>query len=139
MLKLSRDTNGNKTLKYSPSSGNGFSVQTNGNLLLTHAMYTDDFNHHVAMDELRMYIKQHGTTKQKLSLGLTLVPITITLDKKLDWADMCPLSRSRSTCGALPSEGINTCPTWHDTNDYGYLAAPDNCPLLTGSVTVTLK
>ena len=80
MLKLSRDVNGNKTLKYSPTNGRGFSVQTLGNLPATHSMDTETFNkptkadrslYHKAMDELRMYIKQYGTEKQKTSLGLS--------------------------------------------------------------------
>lgn len=78
-LKLSRDVNGNKTLKYSPYTARGFSVQTNGNLPGVHAMDTETFNkptkadralYHKAMDELRMYIKDHGTDHQKRALGL---------------------------------------------------------------------
>lgn len=78
-LKLSRDTNGNKTLKCSLPIRRGFSVQTNGNLPRVHAMDSETFNkpkhsdrsfYHIAIDELRMHIKEYGTDRQKRILGV---------------------------------------------------------------------
>lgn len=80
MLKLSRDINGNKVLEFKPDQGRGFSVQTLGNLPRTHTMDTETFNkptysdlmlYQMAMDELRMFIKDYGTTLQKRKLGFT--------------------------------------------------------------------
>jgi len=69
-LKLSRDLNGNKTLKVSFSDGTrGFSVQTNGNLPRTHRMSKHDFNNSTAQNELHGYIKEYGTNNQKALLG----------------------------------------------------------------------
>ena len=70
MLKLSRDTNGNKTLKLIGNSEcRGFSVQTNGNLPRTHRMDKYNFNDSTAENELHAFIKVHGTARQKEMLG----------------------------------------------------------------------
>lgn len=70
ILKLGRDTNGNKLLKVSFVDGTrGFSVQTNGNLPKTNSMSKHDFIHSRAENELRGYIKEYGTERQKELLG----------------------------------------------------------------------
>jgi hypothetical protein len=69
MLTLSRDINGNKTLKYKPSTGKGFSIRTNGNLPTTHRMTNFDFNPHIALTELKAYVHAYGTSRQKSLVG----------------------------------------------------------------------
>ena len=62
LLRTSRDINGNKTLKI-PSRGHlkGFSVQTLGNLPITHR----DGVTEGTMAELAVFINEHGTEHQK--------------------------------------------------------------------------
>jgi len=69
-MKLSRDTNGNKTLSITKKEcGLGFSIQTLGNLPKVHRMTKADFNQAVALDELNAYVKAYGTPRQKTALG----------------------------------------------------------------------
>lgn len=64
-MRLSRDTNGNKTLNITRDEcGLGFSIQTLGNLPETHRMTTDDFSEAVALKELAAFVNQHGTAAQ---------------------------------------------------------------------------
>ena len=72
MLKISRDINGNKTLKFTPGPGaRGFSVQTNGNLPRTHSLaITGDFNEQIADGELYSFISKFGTDRQKELLNI---------------------------------------------------------------------
>ena len=65
MLKLSRDRNGNKTLIYSNGTDRGFSVQTLGNLPHCHRATNETIDRKLAMAELRAYINQYGTKRQK--------------------------------------------------------------------------
>lgn len=67
-LSLSRDINGNKTLKLSCPGIRGFSVQTNGNLPDTHRMTKHDLDRNIAINELNSYIMIYGTDRQKLIL-----------------------------------------------------------------------
>jgi hypothetical protein len=70
-MKLSRDTNGNKTLSITKREcGLGFSIQTLGNLPKTHTMTKAYFNSTVAMGELINHVKAYGTPRQKLALGV---------------------------------------------------------------------
>lgn len=70
-LQLSRDTNGNKTLKITfPNVCRGFSVQTLESLPKTHNMTNCDFNRHIAESELHYYIKNYGTKNQKQKLNI---------------------------------------------------------------------
>ena len=71
-LALGRDTNGNKTLKVSFTNANGFSVQTNQNLPLTHRMTSDHFDYKAAAEELRNHIKRFGTRRQRDITGWSL-------------------------------------------------------------------
>ena len=68
-LKLSKDVNGNKTLKVMPHGERGFSIQTNGNLPETHRMSKHDFDHSLAINELNGWIKLYGTDREKDLLG----------------------------------------------------------------------
>jgi hypothetical protein len=66
-LSLSRDINGNKTLKVTRhDGGRGFSIQTLGNLPKTHRDGITD----ATADELHAYIKAHGTEGQRKALGI---------------------------------------------------------------------
>jgi hypothetical protein len=59
-IKLSRDINGNKIVKLSfPGMGQGFSIQTNGNLPNTHRTGIPD------KQEIISYVKLYGTLRQK--------------------------------------------------------------------------
>ncbi len=70
MLKLSRDSNGNKTCHLVGDKHNrGFSVQTLGNMPQTHRMTETDFNESIALNELHAHIKNFGTDRQKNLLG----------------------------------------------------------------------
>ncbi len=71
ILSISRDTNGNKTLRVRFHNGTkGFSVQTLGNLPRTYRMTKDTFHPVIAEKELREYIDLVGTDRQKELLGL---------------------------------------------------------------------
>lgn len=69
-LKLIRDTNGNKRLSVAVPGFKAFSVQTNGNLPLTHAMDNDSIDFEIASAELVGYIEYYGTPRQQTALGL---------------------------------------------------------------------
>ena len=65
-MKLSHDTNGNKTIALTRDDcGLGFSVQTLGNLPETHRMTNDDFNESVMVKELATFVNQYGTQAQQ--------------------------------------------------------------------------
>lgn len=64
-LKISRDTNGNKILKVSIPGAQGFSVQTNGNLVTTHSKGINSSTE----KELRDFISKFGTVRQKQLLS----------------------------------------------------------------------
>ncbi len=71
-MLISKDVNGNKVLKVESKdlvnkSSKGFSIQTNGNLPLTHR----DGIFEGTMIELKGYIVDFGTQGQKEKLGLT--------------------------------------------------------------------
>lgn len=83
-MYLSRDINGNKTLVIQGTDvampyTRGFSIQTLGNLPVTHKHYLHGSKrtlngsyYLVAMSEVKAYITAHGTNSQKLKLGITL-------------------------------------------------------------------
>ncbi len=64
--KIGRDRNGNKVVKVVPANGRGFSIQTNGNLPLTHkrdvGTWTDG--------EVKRYVAAYGTVAQRKALYL---------------------------------------------------------------------
>ncbi len=68
-LKISRDTNGNKTLQVKRLGYRGFSVQTNGNLRVTHnyskGLITEDCQYCIALTELSHYVTEYGTVAQQ--------------------------------------------------------------------------
>lgn len=75
LLSLGRDTNGNKVLRYKPDDGQrGFSIQTLGNLPQAHRMTQADMKLRPVqvslMRELRIYIRQHGTDRQRAVTGV---------------------------------------------------------------------
>ena len=72
MLKLGRDKNGNKVLKYiTGTSEKGFSVQTLGNLPYTHNRESFELDKSYSYYEFVNFVKLHGTDRQKNLLGLT--------------------------------------------------------------------
>ncbi len=69
-LKISRDNNGNKTVKVKRLGFRGFSVQTLGNMPKTHrdsmkGLITDPMLYCVALTELTDFVASYGTTAQK--------------------------------------------------------------------------
>ncbi len=68
-LKISRDTNGNKTLQVKRLGYRGFSVETNGKLKATHnyckGLISDDYQYCIALMELTQYITEYGTVAQQ--------------------------------------------------------------------------
>lgn len=71
-LQLGRDVNGNKTIKVRlQSTGNGFSVQTLGNMPQTHRMTKDNFIYKVAIAELEEHVSRYGTLRQRDVTGFT--------------------------------------------------------------------
>ena len=56
---MSRDINGNKNVKIIIPGECGFSIQTNGNLPITHREHEPD------IPEIHKYIKEYGTKQQK--------------------------------------------------------------------------
>lgn len=64
-FKFAMDANGNKVVKVSAKGERGFSVQTNGNLPMTHAMTKDNMNAHIIHDELRAFCTLYGTPRQR--------------------------------------------------------------------------
>lgn len=77
-MKIARDVNGNKILKIESSDfykGRGFSIQTNGNLPFIHEITQDTKVKSLSGDviqkmkqEIYEYIKEYGTTSQKLKV-----------------------------------------------------------------------
>lgn len=59
-LKLKKDENGNRVLFVKVVGHRGFSIQTNGNLPLTH----HGINIHT-IQEVYKYVEKHGTKQQK--------------------------------------------------------------------------
>lgn len=68
-LKLSHDSNGNKTIQIKPEGARGFSIQTLGNLPKVHRMTADTLSHAEAETEIKDHVKQCGTESQKKALG----------------------------------------------------------------------
>ena len=62
--KIGWDCNGNKVVKVKPAKGRGFSIQTNGNLPLTHkrdvGTWTDG--------EVKRHVAAYGTVAQRKAL-----------------------------------------------------------------------
>lgn len=98
-LTLKRDSNGNKVLQVKPDTGRAFSVQTLGNLPTAHQVLItshksnvlrsaccsvqiqgsvagvrspEDYNRIAlaVLAELKAYIAQHGTARQKAMVGI---------------------------------------------------------------------
>lgn len=65
-IELTRDINGNKTVRFKPDNGRAFSVQTLGNMPRTHR----EFDPVTALSELAAYARQYGTQRQKEALGV---------------------------------------------------------------------
>lgn len=68
-MKLSRDINGNKTLKIESTdlnSGKGFSIQTLGNLPKTHRDGVGSWT----SGEVISHVRQYGTQSQQDKMGL---------------------------------------------------------------------
>lgn len=59
ITKLSRDLNGNEIVKVFFPGSRGFSIQTNGNLPITHR--TGEAN----IEEIKAYVLHYGTLRQK--------------------------------------------------------------------------
>lgn len=57
--KIARDKNGNNIVRLTFSNAQGFSIQTNGNLPVTHRTGNPD------LAEIRAYVLQFGTLRQK--------------------------------------------------------------------------
>ena len=71
-MKLSRDTNGNKTLKIESTdlnSGRGFSIQTLGNLPETHRNGVGSWTSEEVVSHVRKYGTQAQQGKMELSKG----------------------------------------------------------------------
>lgn len=64
-LKL--DKNGNKILKVQPNKGRSFSIQTLGNLPITHKMTRDNIDPCKTMHEVAVFVAHFGTDQQKRS------------------------------------------------------------------------
>jgi hypothetical protein len=72
-LSLKRDVNGNKCLSVKIDGKRAFSVQTLGNLPITHScdlntLHNCPTNRARVINELREFIAQHGTKAQKDAL-----------------------------------------------------------------------
>lgn len=66
IFRVDRDRNGNRIVRIIPAKARGFSIQTNGNLLRTHAGgYSSDYT----PDEVRAYVRKYGTARQKAIMG----------------------------------------------------------------------
>ena len=64
--RIVRDINGNRRLRVSPDDGErGFSVQTLGNMPLTHRAGIGSYT----QGELHGYVKRFGTERQRELLG----------------------------------------------------------------------
>ncbi len=63
-VKLGRDSNGNKVAKLKTAAGS-ISVQTNGNLEKTHRMDKSDLDKSTALEEIKAYVQEYGTARQK--------------------------------------------------------------------------
>ena len=65
--KISRDRNGNKIVRVSPTDGTrGFSVQTLGNLYQTNRDGLGEWT----PSEVAEYIRKHGTPRQRAIMGI---------------------------------------------------------------------
>jgi len=67
-FKLGRDVNGNKLVKVTRKNYRGFSIQSNGNLPLTHSCWT--INNNITLNEVQVYVEQFGTEQQKSLMGI---------------------------------------------------------------------
>ncbi len=64
--KIGLDRNGNKVVKVVPAKGRGFSIQTNGNLPLTHKYGVGDWTNGEVLDAVQKY----GTAREKQVVGV---------------------------------------------------------------------
>ena len=58
-MTIGRDTNGNKTVKIKKSGYRGFSIQSNGNLPISHRTGIPN------LEEVQAFIRKHGTFHQQ--------------------------------------------------------------------------
>ena len=63
---ITKDKNGNKTLQVKPDVGRGFSIQTNGNLPLTHQNGINP----ETLGEVKQWVEAWGTKNQKALVSL---------------------------------------------------------------------
>jgi len=66
ILTTGRDANGNKTCKVKLPPARAFSIQTNGNLPQTHRNGVCE----ATAGEVRAYVREVGTAKQRATLGM---------------------------------------------------------------------
>lgn len=99
--KIGRDTNGNKTVRVIPSTGRGFSIQTNGNLPITHR----DGIHRDTGAEVELYVRKHGTARQKAIMDIPATPAPY--QPKTGAACSCRPGVQRDNCPAC--EGTGQC------------------------------
>ncbi len=67
-FKLGRDDSGNKLVKITRKNYRGFSIQTNGNLPLTHN--SEIVIRNITLKEVQAHITEFGTPQQKSLMGL---------------------------------------------------------------------
>lgn len=63
-IQIGQDDNGNTVAKVT-NGRNSFTVQTNGNLPITHSNGKACFNLAQTKAELALYLSQHGTDRQR--------------------------------------------------------------------------
>lgn len=63
---MSRDVNGNRTLRVKPKSSRAFTIETNGNLPETHRQGVCE----ATPSEVSAYVRQFGTERQRQLLGI---------------------------------------------------------------------
>jgi hypothetical protein len=75
-VEFKHDKNGNKVvLLRFEMSDRAFSIQTLGNLPLTHFMSHNDIGRSeliIITHEVKMYLRVHGTDKQKIAAGIRI-------------------------------------------------------------------
>jgi len=53
---------------------------------------------------------------------------------------ICPFHGDRGNCQAIPNSQINHCPKTGDDEHGNFVQSiPDDCPLLSGDIAITLK
>jgi len=74
MFKFAIDTNGNRVLKIKVAGFRGFSIQTNGNLPLSHRMLSHNMKNQQQYDtiknEVLKFVSLYGTAQQKKIVNL---------------------------------------------------------------------